>query len=98
MLDDAGVTLHAAAGVFYLLGFSRLRKQFAERGIDDGPTLCTRLLAETCAAILPGASFARSENELTARLAYLDFDSAAALAASENIPVDAKLPADFIEH
>ena len=36
--------------------------------------------------------------ELTARLAYVDFDGAKALAASEAIPLDQPLPADFINN
>ncbi len=41
-----------------------------------------RLLEETGVALLPGAAFVRSRAELTARLAYVDFDGASALAAS----------------
>ena len=40
--------------------------------------------------------FARSREELTARLSYVDFDGAAALAASENIPLDEPLPREFM--
>jgi hypothetical protein len=35
--------------------------------------------------------------ELTARLAYVDFDGARALAASENVALDRDLPADFAD-
>jgi aspartate aminotransferase len=98
MLVDASVGVHAPEGAFYLfLDFSPLRRQLAARGIEDGPALCNQLLADTGVAILPGASFARSEDELTARLAYVDFDGAAALAASESIPMDEELPNAFIE-
>jgi aspartate aminotransferase len=34
---------------------------------------------------------------LTARLAYVDFDGARALAASENVALDRDLPADFAD-
>ena len=61
----------------------------------DSATLCTRLLDEVGVAMLPGVAFAQSPADLTARLAYVDFDGSRALAASENIPLHEELPADF---
>jgi aspartate aminotransferase len=96
ILSEAGVHTYAPAGAFYLfLDFSPLRERLAKRGIKDGGTLCDRLLDEASVAILPGVAFARSRKELTARLAYVDFDGARVLAASENIPLHEELPADF---
>jgi aspartate aminotransferase len=43
-------------------------------------------LEDTGVALLPGSVFGRPENELTARLAYVDFDGARALAAAETLP------------
>ena len=43
------------------------------------------------------SAFARPEEELTARLAYVDFDGAKALTASETIPLDQPLPDDFVD-
>ena len=54
-------------------------------------------LEEAGVAILPGAAFGRPREELTARIAYVDFDGAAALSASEMIPLDQPLPEDFTE-
>ena len=48
-------------------------------------------------AILPGQAFERPANELSARLAYVDFDGAKALTASETIPLDQPLPDDFAD-
>ncbi|MCA9583283.1 MAG: hypothetical protein KC416_15895, partial [Myxococcales bacterium] len=42
------------------------------------------VLQETHVAFLPGAAFGRPKVELHARLAYVDFDGAAALAAAGN--------------
>ncbi len=96
ILRAAGVRVHAPAGAFYLFAdFSPFREQLAKRGITDGPTLAERLLDETGVAVLPGAAFARPESELTARLAFVDFDGGRALAASENIPLHDELPPDF---
>jgi aspartate aminotransferase len=96
VLGRAGVRVFAPEGAFYLfLDFSPLRERLAHRGIEKGAALCERLLDEIGVAILPGAAFARSRGELTARLAYVDFDGARALAASENIPLHESLPEDF---
>jgi aspartate aminotransferase len=95
-LRRAGLAVHDPDGAFYLfVDFSPGREGLAARGLYDGPSLCDRLLSETGVAILPGASFARSPQELTARLAYVNFDGARALAASEKIPLDEQLPESF---
>jgi aspartate aminotransferase len=96
MLRQAGLSVHLPDGAFYLfVDFSPMQERLATRHLTDGPSLCSRLLAETGVAILPGASFARSRQELTARLAYVNFDGGRALAASENIPLDEELSPGF---
>lgn len=81
-LVRAGASVAPAQGGFYLFpNFENLRPGLAARGIEDGHTLCRQLLAETGVAILPGSNFGRPPSELSARLAYVDFDGAAALAA-----------------
>jgi len=98
VLSDAGVHTHQPEGGFYLfLDFSSFREQLAARGIQDGLTLCNRLLDETGVALLPGAAFAQPAEELSARLAYVDFDGAAAMAASEDISFHEQLPHSFLE-
>jgi aspartate aminotransferase len=97
LLRQAGLNVHLPDGAFYLfVDFSPLREALAARGIEDGPTLCARLLEEAGVAILPGAAFAQPHKELTARLAYVNFDGAHALAASESVPLHEELPAGFI--
>lgn len=96
ILDQAGIRVFVPDGAFYLfLDFSPLRERLAKRGIEKGAALCNRLLEEVAVAILPGVAFARSRGELTARLAYVDFDGGRVLAASESIPLHEDLPADF---
>lgn len=98
ILQQAGVALHWPVGAFYLYpDFSPLRDRLAARGIHDSITLCERLLEEVQVAALPGASFAQPRSELTVRMAYVDFDGARALAASENIPLHDDLPEDCIQ-
>jgi aspartate aminotransferase len=84
ILTEGGIRVHAPHGGFYLfLDFSPLADRLRARGIDSGAELCDRLVEETGVAILPGAAFGRSREELTARLSYVDFDGAAAIAANE---------------
>ncbi len=97
-LFEAGVRVHPPQGAFYLfLDFSPFADRLAARGIHDGETLTYRLLEETGVAILPGSAFERPAAELTARLAYVAFDGAKALTASETTPLDERLPSGFID-
>jgi len=97
ILVEGGVRVHAPEGGFYLfLDFSPMADALSKRGIRDGVTLCERLLQESGVAILPGSAFGRPPSELSARVAYVNFDGAKALAASETIPLHQKLPGDFI--
>ena len=57
--------------------------------------LTTKLLEETGAALLPGNVFGRPAEEYTARLAYVDFDGARALAAAETISPEDPLTEEF---
>jgi aspartate aminotransferase len=98
ILTEAGIQVYPPVGGFYLfLDFSPHVVDLATRGIADSATLCKRLLDDTGVAILPGSVFERPADELTARLAYVDFDGAKALTASETIPLDQSLPEDFTE-
>jgi aspartate aminotransferase len=98
MLCENDIRVCPPVGGFYLfLDFEELRDKLAARNINDSTTLCDRLLVETGVAILPGEAFERPREELTARLAYVDFDGASALTASETIPLDQDLPEDFID-
>lgn len=99
ILNDHDIRVHPPTGAFYLfLDFSPLTAKFEARGITDSTTLCETLLADTGVALLPGEAFARPSEELTARLAYVDFDGARALTASEAVPADQPLPTDFTKH
>jgi hypothetical protein len=54
--------------------------------------MCRRLLEDTGVAILPGSDFGRNSEELTARLAYVDFNGRAAIESldshEENSPIE----------
>lgn len=82
-LRAAGCTLPEPEGGFYLFpDFTAHRERLAERGILTARQLCERLLDEAGVAALPGSDFGRPPGELTVRLAYVDFDGAAALQAA----------------
>ncbi len=96
-MAEAGVRIHPPEGGFYLfVDFSPFSEALVRRGIRDGEALCERLLADTGVAILPGSSFERPEEDLTARIAYVNFDGAKALSASETIPIDKPLTEEFL--
>ncbi|MEE2829510.1 MAG: aminotransferase class I/II-fold pyridoxal phosphate-dependent enzyme [Myxococcota bacterium] len=79
-LREAGVQVEAPEGGFYLwLDLQELADPLKARGIADGNTLCEAVLRDVGVAILPGSAFERPEGELTARLAYVDFDGAVLL-------------------
>lgn len=96
-LVDAGVKVAAPAGGFYLLpSFEAYRGSLAARGIDTASVLAERLLDETGVAVLPGSDFGLSDDFLAARLAFVDFDGAAALAAAAAVPAGEPLPEGFM--
>jgi aspartate aminotransferase len=98
LLTAAGIRVHEPMGGFYLfLDFEPLLAGLTRLGVHDGRTLCERLLEETGVALLPGSAFERPEQELTARLSYVNFSGAVALAASETIPLHEELPDRFFE-
>jgi len=99
ILSDAGIKVHPPQGAFYLfIDLSPFSEQLIARGVTDSKILCEKLLHETGVAILPGAEFQRPAEELSARLAYVNFDGAKALAMSETIPLSETLPEDFADH
>lgn len=96
-LREIGVPVTEPKGAFYLFpNFSTKREKLLARGIHTSEAFCNRLLEETGVAILPGVAFGRQPEELTARIAYVDFDGARALSAAEGVPADKKLNLDFL--
>lgn len=97
-LRDVGARIIAPKGAFYLFpDFTPIADKFIKNKILTSPELCRRALDETGVAFLPGKAFGRPDEELTVRIAYVDFDGARALAASEQIPLDQDIGPDFID-
>ena len=99
-LTAVGVKCGRPVGAFYLFpDFTPVASALAARGINGSRELCERLLEETGVAILPGADFGRPAAELTARLAYVNFDGARAIAAAEQVERGERLDEKFLrEH
>lgn len=98
VLAGAGARLAPPEGGFYLFpDFEALRGRLASRGILTAEALCHRALEETGVAMLPGSDFGRPPEELTVRLAYVDFDGARAMAAAEQFPEGSPINARFLE-
>lgn len=95
VLRNSGAAVPLPQGAFYLFpDFSSLREKLRPRKFRNSAQLCERLLSETGVAILPGSDFGRPPEELSARLAYVDFDGAKALAAAKELgdrPLDEAL-------
>ncbi|MBN8615332.1 MAG: aminotransferase class I/II-fold pyridoxal phosphate-dependent enzyme [Deltaproteobacteria bacterium] len=64
--------------------------------IDGSATLTARIASEARVALVPGVSFGRPREELTARLAYVDFDGPRALAAVGVIPKEQPVDETFL--
>ncbi len=95
---EAGITVNPPQGAFYLFpDFGNYRDQLKKRNIQTSEDLCEHLLRDTGVAILPGSSFGRPAQELTARMAYVDFDGAKALEAVSHIPNGKNPAVHFIE-
>lgn len=97
-LRKTGLEFPDPKGGFYLFpSFEPIRERLEARGIDSSEALCRALLDETGVAILPGVEFGRPPGELTARIAYVDFDGAQALAFSDTVPASSELDRAFLE-
>lgn len=96
-LREAGVEVAGPQGAFYLFpDFSRFKEKLEGRQIRSSREFCENLLEATGVALLPGSSFGRDPKELTARLAYVDFDGARALTAAMQSPLQEELDEEFL--
>jgi len=97
-LRASQVEVFSGAGGFYLFpDFEHYRDRLAAIGVTTSPDLCRELLDRTNVAVLPGAAFGRDERELTARLAYVDFDGHQALTALGNGSDDSQVDQAFLK-
>lgn len=97
-LIDAGVHVLEPEGAFYLFpDFAAHTELLRSRGVHTSAELARRLLDDAGVAVLAGSEFGRDAEELTLRLAYVDFDGAKAMAALEARAADYEIDAHFLE-
>ncbi len=90
------VTVLPPQGGFYIFpDFDHYRERLLKKQVITSIDLCDQLLQETGVAILPGADFGRPKDELTARLAFVDFDGDAAL---HNYPDNAQIDDAYLQN
>jgi len=96
-LKRMGIDVPAPQGAFYLFpDFGIYREKLALKGIETSVELCSTLLEETGIAMLPGYEFGRDPAELTARMAFVDFDGEKALKAAAGKYRDQEIDDTFI--
>ena len=80
------ITFPHPQGAFYLFpNFEHYRERLLKSEIYTSVELCRAVLTATGVAMLPGSDFGRQPEELSVRLAYVDFDGASALEGIEKV-------------
>lgn len=96
-LREAEIEVHSPQGAYYLFpDFCWYREKLRARGIETSSDLSERLLGETGVATLPGSDFGRPPDELTCRIAYVNFDGKELLAATNTVAEELELSDDFL--
>jgi aspartate aminotransferase len=97
MLNNEGIYTPNPDGAFYCFpDFTALKENLNAKGIYTSTELCSKLLEETGVAILPGEAFGRPAEELTARIAYVDFDGNRAVSAALHLNSKEEIDDEFI--
>lgn len=97
-LSEMGAVVQKPEGAFYLFpDFSAFRDQLTRKDIKTSQAFCQSLLESTGVAILPASDFGFVPDHLAARLAFVDFDGAAALKLAGGDYADQELADDFVE-
>lgn len=92
-----GIHFPQPHGAFYVFpNFEVYREKLAARKIYNSVDLANSILEDTGVAMLPGSEFARNNQELTARLAYVDFDGQMALQAAASLYEENQLNEPFV--
>jgi aspartate aminotransferase len=97
-LKAKNITMPSPKGGFYLFpNFQFYRDKLAAKGILTSFELCEKILQETGIAILPGSDFGRQPEELTCRVAYVDFDGEMVLNKAMTEYAEIPLNGDFLQ-
>jgi len=91
------ITMPKPEGGFYLFpNFNNWKTALNNKGVFTSKDFCNSLIKETGVALLPGEDFGHSENNITARLSFVDFDGSLLLKLLEEHPT-LELNSKFIE-
>ena len=83
-LNNMNVWAPKPQGAFYLFAdFEHYRERFSKHDIFTSVEMCHHLLNNFGVAILPGSEFGCQPEELTARIAYVNFDGGMAIKISQ---------------
>jgi aspartate aminotransferase len=95
--DKLNISYPTVHGAFYIFpDFEFYREKLKSKDIYTSVELCEKLLEDTGFAMLPGTDFGRQPEELTARIAFVDFNGAEALGASRKNNGTRLLDGDFV--
>jgi aspartate aminotransferase len=98
MLQAAKVNVLSPEGGFYLFpDFENYRQILQVKGINDSVEFCEKLLEDTGVAILPGVVFGQPQEELTARLAYVNFNGSEVLEQAGRLKADEPVDERFLQ-
>jgi aspartate aminotransferase len=98
MLQRANLEVLSPEAGFYLFpDFEPYRPQLQAKGISNSVELCDRLLEDTGVAILPGVDFEQPLEELTVRMAYVNFNGSQALDQASGLKAKAEIDEHFLQ-
>ncbi len=84
-LRELDVLIPEPEGAFYLFAdFENYREKLKKYEVYTSVEFCNKLLSDAGVAILPGCDFGRQPEELTVRIAYVNFEGGKALSAAMN--------------
>jgi len=97
-LSEMGAVVRKPEGAFYVFpDFSHFSERLANRDIKTSQAFCSALLEHTGVAILPASDFGFVPDHMGARLAFVDFDGALALALASGEYAETELADDFVQ-
>ncbi len=97
-LSDLGIFAPAPQGAFYIFpDFESYREKLKAKDIYTSSEMSAHLLSETGIALLPGTDFGCEPEELTARIAFVNFNGAEAIKGAAEDYRNKDLDEDFIK-
>ncbi|MBE0640094.1 MAG: aminotransferase class I/II-fold pyridoxal phosphate-dependent enzyme [Bacteroidales bacterium] len=98
LLKKNNITLPEPEGGFYLFpNFEYYREKLIKNDIYTSVEMCDAILKATGVAMLSGKDFGRQPDELTVRIAYVDFDGRAVMKAAMEYPADKPISEKFLQ-